>query len=126
MSFSATKAVPADRPPGRPWRGDHRRYFKLKFSATAQRYFTRFLLVISIFGLLSPLARAEILIEPRVGFHGVFQLGRPFPLEIELTNSGRPADGRLEVQVWKGGATKGGAPFAVTWPFAISRPVVTG
>ncbi|HWH77789.1 MAG TPA: hypothetical protein VNT76_10480, partial [Candidatus Binatus sp.] len=115
MSFSATKAVPADRPPGRPWRGDHRRYFKLKFSATAQRYFTRFLLVISIFGLLSPLARAEILIEPRVGFHGVFQLGRPFPLEIELTNSGRPADGRLEVQVWKGGATKGGAPFAVNY-----------
>jgi hypothetical protein len=54
---------------------------------------------------------AEILIEPRIGFHGVFQLGRPFPLEIQLSNSGRPADGTLEIAVWKGGATKGGAPY---------------
>jgi hypothetical protein len=54
---------------------------------------------------------AEILIEPRVGFHGVFQLGRPFPLEIQLSNSGRPADGTLEIAVWKGGAAKGGAPY---------------
>jgi len=56
---------------------------------------------------------AEILIEPRIGFHGVFQLGRPFPLEIQLSNSGRPADGTLEIAVWKGGATKGGAPYAL-------------
>ena len=56
---------------------------------------------------------AEIFIEPRIGFHGVFQLGRPFPLEVELSNSGRPAEGTLEVQVWKGGATKGGAPYPV-------------
>jgi hypothetical protein len=56
-------------------------------------------------------ARAEILIEPRVGFHGVFQLGHPFPLEIELVNTGRPVEGTLEVQVWKGGATKGGTPY---------------
>lgn len=56
-------------------------------------------------------ARAEILIEPRVGFHGVFQLGHPFPLEVELTNAGRPVEGWLEVKVWKGGATKGGAPY---------------
>jgi hypothetical protein len=51
------------------------------------------------------------LIEPRVGFHGVFQLGHPFPLEIGLSNTGRPVEGILEVQVWKGGATKGGAPY---------------
>jgi len=44
-------------------------------------------------------AGAEIAIEARVGFHGVFQLGRPFPLEIELVNSGRPAEGTLDVQV---------------------------
>ena len=56
-------------------------------------------------------ARAEILIEARVGFHGVFQLGQPFPLEVELSNTGRPLEGMLEVQVWKGGATKGGAPY---------------
>jgi hypothetical protein len=66
-----------------------------------------------VLGIVVPsdLARAEVLIEPRVGFHGVFQLGRPFPLEIELNNSGRPVEGTLEVQVWKGGATKGGAPY---------------
>lgn len=56
-------------------------------------------------------AWSEVLIEPRVGFHGVFQLGRPFPLEVELSNTGRPVEGTLEVQVWKGGATKGGAPY---------------
>jgi hypothetical protein len=42
----------------------------------------------------------------------VFQLGRPFPLEVNLANSGRPADGILEIQVWKGGAAQGGAPYA--------------
>jgi hypothetical protein len=56
---------------------------------------------------------AEIAIEVRIGFHGLFQLGRPFPLEVELTNSGRPTEGTLDVQVWKGGATKGGTPYPV-------------
>ena len=60
-------------------------------------------------------AHSEITIEPRVGFHGVFQLGRPFPLEIELSNNGRPAEGVLEVQVWKGGATKGGTPYLANY-----------
>lgn len=60
-------------------------------------------------------AHAEILIDPQVGFHGVFQLGRPFPLEIELSNTGRPAEGTLDVRVWKGGATKGGAPYLVDY-----------
>jgi hypothetical protein len=68
------------------------------------------LLLFSFF-LFPSLCGAEIFIEPRIGFHGVFQLGRPFPLEIELSNSGRPAEGILEVTVWKGGATKGGAPY---------------
>lgn len=68
------------------------------------------LLLFSLF-LFPSLCGAEIFIEPRIGFHGVFQLGRPFPLEIELSNSGRPAEGTLEVTVWKGGATKGGAPY---------------
>jgi hypothetical protein len=54
---------------------------------------------------------AEIQIESKVGFHGVFQLGRPFPLEITLANIGRPADGILEIQVWKGGAGQGGLPY---------------
>ncbi len=60
-------------------------------------------------------AAAQIAIEARVGFHGVFQLGRPFPLEVELSNSGRPAEGILDVQVWKGGATKGGAPYPIKY-----------
>jgi hypothetical protein len=68
------------------------------------------LLLFSFF-LFPSLCGAEIFIEPRIGFHGVFQLGRPFPLEIELSNSGRPAEGILEITVWKGGATKGGAPY---------------
>ena len=75
------------------------------------------LLAVFLFiGILAPSRRAaEILIEARVGFHGVFQLGRPFPLEIELNNTGRPAEGVLEVQVWKGGATKGGAPYLANY-----------
>ena len=68
------------------------------------------LLLFSLF-LFPSVCGAEIFIEPRIGFHGVFQLGRPFPLEIELSNSGRPAEGTLEIAVWKGGATKGGAPY---------------
>ena len=68
-------------------------------------------LLFFILFLLPSLCGAEILLEPRIGFHGVFQLGRPFPLEIELSNSGRPAEGTLEITVWKGGATKGGAPY---------------
>ncbi len=59
--------------------------------------------------------RTEIMIEPRVGFHGVFQLGHPFPLQIELSNTGRPAEGMLDVRVWKGGVVKGGAPYLVSY-----------
>jgi len=67
-----------------------------------------FLLLIS---LLPGAAAAEILIEPKVGFHGVFQLGRPFPLEVNLENIGLPAEGILEIEVWKGGAAQGGVPY---------------
>jgi len=61
--------------------------------------------------LFPSLSAAEIVIEPRVGFHGIFQLGHPFPLEVELSNSSRPVEGRLEIQVWKGGPSKGGHPY---------------
>jgi hypothetical protein len=57
-----------------------------------------------------------------VGFHGVFQLGRPFPLEIDLDNSGRPAEGELEVRVWRGGATKGGSPYPLLYRREIFLP----
>jgi len=73
----------------------------------------RFLPLLLLPGVLLPApATAQILIEPKVGFRGVFQLGRPFPLEVTLDNSGRPADGILEIQVWKRGAVQGGAPHA--------------
>jgi len=55
----------------------------------------------------------EITIDAEVGFHGNFHLGRPFPLRVELSNLGPPVEGTLEVTVWKGGATKGLAAFAV-------------
>jgi hypothetical protein len=63
-------------------------------------------------GLLAPAAdAAEILIEARVGFHGVFQLGQPFPLEVSLENVGPPVEGVLEIEVWKGGAVQAGAAY---------------
>ncbi|HSG06632.1 MAG TPA: hypothetical protein VLB09_09590, partial [Nitrospiria bacterium] len=65
--------------------------------------------------LLPGSSLAEIFIEPRVGFHGVFQLGRAFPLEVELTNSGPPVEGRLEIQVWKGVAPKAGTPYPLSY-----------
>jgi hypothetical protein len=72
-------------------------------------------IAISILINLAPsITHADVTIEPRVGFHGIFQLGRPFPLEIELSNSGRPAQGTLDVRVWKGGVVKGGAPYLVS------------
>ncbi len=76
-------------------------------------------LILFVYLLLPAPVLATIVIEPRVGFHGVFQLGRPFPLEIELSNTGRPAEGMLEVRVWKGGATKGGAPYVVNYQRAV-------
>ena len=65
--------------------------------------------------LFPSICAAEIFLEARIGFHGVFQLGRPFPLEIDLTNNGRPAEGILVIQAWKGGATKGGAVYPVQY-----------
>ena len=85
--------------------------------ATCIRLLAKLLLILSA----AP-AGAEILIESRVGFHGVFQLGRPFPLEVELNNTGRPVEGVLEVQVWKGGATKGGAPYPAHYRREIFLP----
>lgn len=52
---------------------------------------------------------AEVLIETKIGFGGVFQLGRPFPLEVRLSNIGRTTDGVVEVEVWKRGTPPTGA-----------------
>jgi hypothetical protein len=65
------------------------------------------------------LPAAEIKIEPKVGFHGLFQLGHPFPVNVEVTNLGPPVRGILEVKVWKGGASRG-VPL---YPFCYKREV---
>ena len=113
MSFSAQEAAlkryPSRRPsPLRLKVLPPNSYHRLGRPSVAGFFFLLYLLAV-------PAARAAVMIEPRVGFHGVFQLGRPFPLEVELSNTGRPAEGTLEVRVWKGGATKGGAPYLVKY-----------
>jgi len=60
------------------------------------------------FLLLSlPVSAAQVRIAPQIGFHGLFQLGHPFPLKVELANTGGPLEGTLEVRAWKGGPTRG-------------------
>jgi hypothetical protein len=113
MSFSAKKTGLMDhsrrRRPGRRRRG----WIDFRFRRAILLCLPG---IFSLVELIAPVpARPEILIEARVGFHGVFQLGRPFPLDIELNNTGRPAEGVLEVQVWKGGATRGGAAYLANY-----------
>jgi hypothetical protein len=88
----------------------------MSFPAEKAVYGCFFLLI----ALVCPSATsAEISLEPRVGFRGLFQLGHPFPLEVELSNSDRAVEGNLEVRVWKGGAAKGGSPY----PFFYRKEV---
>ena len=101
MSFSAAKAV---FPAGRG--------FLLRARTVGKRAGAA---IVFLFLLFPHLSRAEIFLEARVGFHGVFQLGRPLPLEVEIFNNGLPAEAVLEVRAWKGGATKGGAPYPVDY-----------
>ncbi|HEY1269003.1 MAG TPA: hypothetical protein VGH16_17225 [Candidatus Binatia bacterium] len=63
--------------------------------------------------LPSPAPAAEITLDVTVGYHGVFQLGRPFPIKIEVTNTGPPVEGTVEATVWKGGGPKGIGAFPV-------------
>ena len=122
MSFSAVKAVVFPTRLQNPQAGTL--FHKLCIGhlsagfrlGTASAFFSLF-----IFLFPAPCG-ADILIEPRVGFHGVFQLGRPFPLAVELDNSGRPAEGLLEVRIWKGGATKGGLPYPLVHRREIFLP----
>ena len=118
MSFSAGRAAQSlrcGRLPGKPDRTVLTPAKLSHKSSQAGSRLTGLLCCLLLSGLFSSHGYAEIVIEARVGFHGVFQLGRPFPLEIELDNSGRPAEGSLEVQVWKGGAAKGGVPYPLQY-----------
>jgi hypothetical protein len=107
MPFSIENAIPADLTRARA--GSRA---GVSFSLPRRRSTCRVLPVFLFLSILLPAAAAaDILIEPKVGFHGVFQLGRPFPIEVNLNNIGRPADGILEIQIWKGGANQGGVPY---------------
>lgn len=79
------------------------------------------LLTLSLF--FPPLLKAaEITLEPRIGFHGLFQLGNPFPVWVDLRNSGRPVEGNLEVKVWKGGPARGQGSYAFYYHKEIFLP----
>ncbi len=112
MSFSAIKTAPILRRCLTLGRLSQER-LNLKSRRTA--FIGSFAFFVFVGFLFPAPVQSEIFLEARVGFHGVFQLGRPFPLEIQLRNTGRPADGVVEVQVWKGGATKGGAPYRANY-----------
>lgn len=74
------------------------------------RHAAPFLLVLThLFFLLPRGAAAQVSIKAEVGFGGLFQLGQPFPLSVTVANHGRPVEGMLRAQVWKGGPTRGGA-----------------
>lgn len=117
MSFSVLLAASALRTAKRISASDARQHPGISkprdlLFASAKHISVCVLLLVS----LAPVAgHTEIIIEPRVGFHGVFRLGRPFPLQIELSNTGRPAEGTLDVRIWKGGVVKGGAPYLVSY-----------
>jgi hypothetical protein len=116
MPYSAVQAAPNDFLPRCPTAWSFLISFSIDWSfERAWAGSAGVILAFLITALSVVPAEADIVIEVRVGFHGVFQLGRPFPLEVELTNSGRPAEGTLDVQVWKGGATKGGTPYPVKY-----------
>ena len=114
MSFSAEQAAPNNFIT-RPSTGFFNFTFRVRLFSRGWAGVARVILFFLLTALTAVPAGAQVAIEARVGFHGVFQLARPFPLEVELTNSGRPADGTLDVQVWKGGATKGGTPYPVRY-----------
>jgi hypothetical protein len=118
MSFSAGRAAQSFRRGRLPRQPDRTALEPGKLpdkSSQAGSRVTGVLCCFLLTALVSSHGYAEIVIEARVGFHGVFQLGRPFPLEVEINNSGRPAEGSLEVQVWKGGAAKGGVPYPLRY-----------
>lgn len=69
--------------------------------------------------LTARLIAQEIILEPQVGFHGLFRLGYPFPLRVDISNLGRPVEGSLEVTVWKRGPPKG----VGLYPFYYKREI---
>jgi len=85
-------------------------------SSRVSRAAHTFSFLCSLFLLLSAtLAGAEVGLDVELGFHGVFKLGQPFPLSVNIINSGRPVEGIVEVKVWKGGPSRGIAPYPIIY-----------
>ncbi len=57
-------------------------------------------------------APADVSIRAQPGFGGIFRLGQPLPLRIELVNSGVAVRGVLEVVEARGGPTRGMEPYS--------------
>ena len=57
-------------------------------------------------------APAEVSIRALPGFGGIFRLGEPLPVRIELVNSGVAVRGVLEVVEARGGPTRGVEPYS--------------
>ena len=69
--------------------------------------------IVSIVTCVTCASGAEITLDVEVGFRGVFQLGRPFPIRVEVNNQGPAVEGTVEATVWQGSAVKGGGAFPV-------------
>ena len=61
---------------------------------------------------VSALAPAEVSIRAQPGFGGIYRLGEPLPVRIELVNSGVAVRGVLEVVEARGGPTRGIEPYS--------------
>ncbi len=57
-------------------------------------------------------AAADVSIRAQPGFGGIFRLGEPLPVRIELVNSGVAVRGVLEVVEARGGPTRGMEPYS--------------
>lgn len=70
-------------------------------------------MVLAALGLfVSAHASAEVSIRAQPGFGGIFRLGEPLPVRIELVNSGVAVRGVLEVVEARGGPTRGMEPYS--------------
>ncbi len=58
------------------------------------------------------LAPAQVSIQAQPGFGGIYRLGEPLPVRIELVNSGVAVRGVLEVVEARGGPTRGIEPYS--------------
>src|ERR1044071_3124313 len=117
VSLKATRSRCA-RPPGRArlrfsaWNLKSKLFLAPQPEAVMSAGIVKAALIAQLLLLLpSPARAAEITLTVTIGYHGVFQLGRPFPIRVEVANTGPPVEGTVEATVWKGGGAKGIGSF---------------